>query len=671
MRTLTRFPRPVREIENAWIPLGDGCRLAARIWLPEDAEADPVPAILEYLPYRKRDGTTERDELTHPYFAGHGYACVRVDMRGNGESDGLMADEYLPQEQDDALEVIAWIARQPWCTGALGMIGISWGGFNGLQVAARRPPALKAIITLCSTDDRFADDIHTVGGCQLTDNLAWASTMLAFSSRPPDPALVGERWREMWLHRLEHMPLLIANWLAHQRRDGYWKHGSVGEDFASIECAVYAVGGWADGYSNAIPRLLQGLRCPRKGLTGPWAHKYPHFARPGPQIGFLQEALRWWDQWLKGIDTGIMAEPAYRVWMQESAPPRVHYAERPGRWVAEPGWPSAKIHERRLHLAPGRLVAESGPEATLLLASPQWHGLTAGEWCAHGLGPDLPADQRLDDGAALVFDTLPLAERVEILGAPVIEAEVASDRPNALLVARLSDIAPDGAATLVSFGALNLTHRDSHETPEPLEPGRRYRLRVQLNDCAHAFPPGHRLRLALANAYFPMIWPSPEAATLTLWAGASTFTLPVRPPRAEDEQLAPFPEAEAAPPWRITTFLPGRSERRVERDPARRITTTTVINDTGRYRIEAIDLEVAQSSVQIYEIEDEDPTSARVDIAWTVHRARGDWRIRTESRTVMTCTAEGFRIAATLEAFEGGQRLFSRTWDRQVPRDLV
>src|SRR5712692_3558038 len=256
---VTTFPRTVRVIEHTLIPLKDGTMLAARIWLPDDAEQNPVPAILEYLPYRKRDGTYERDALTHPYLAGHGYAGVRVDIRGCGESSGLLFDEYAKQEQDDGVEVIAWLAAQPWCSGVVGMMGISWGGFNGLQIAARRPPALKAIVTICSTDDRYADDIHFMGGCLLNNNLGWASTMLAYMSRPPDPALVGERWREMWLHRLENQPLLVDLWLRHQTRDAYWKHGSVCEDFAAIQCPVYAVGGWADGYSNAVSRLLAGL----------------------------------------------------------------------------------------------------------------------------------------------------------------------------------------------------------------------------------------------------------------------------------------------------------------------------------------------------------------------------------------------------------------------------
>ncbi|MFZ8942676.1 MAG: CocE/NonD family hydrolase, partial [Gemmobacter sp.] len=258
MKTITEFPRAVRETPDMGIVLADGCRLSARVWMPEDAPAAPVPAILEFLPYRKRDGTTARDALTHPYLAGHGYACLRVDMRGNGDSDGLMEDEYSPQELADACEVIGWIAAQPWCSGRVGMMGISWGGFNALQVAALRPPALKAIITLCSTVDRYADDIHWKGGCLLNENLGWGATMWSYSSRPPDPALRSD-WRAEWLKRLEAEPFLPAVWLGHQRRDAYWQHGSVCEDYAAIEAATLAVGGWGDSYKNAVPQLVQNL----------------------------------------------------------------------------------------------------------------------------------------------------------------------------------------------------------------------------------------------------------------------------------------------------------------------------------------------------------------------------------------------------------------------------
>jgi uncharacterized protein len=671
VEVITRFPRAVREIVNTDIPLSDGTRLAARIWIPEDAEADPVPAILEYLPYRKRDGTSERDALTHPYFAGHGYACVRVDMRGSGESEGLLLDEYLKQEQDDAIEVIDWIAAQPWCTGKLGIIGISWGGFNGLQIAARRPKPLKAIVTIASTDDRYADDIHHMGGCLLNDNLSWASTMFAYMSRPPDPALVGERWRELWMYRLENTPLLIANWLQHQRRDAFWKHGSVCENYADIECAVYAVGGWADGYSNAVPRLLAGLKAPCKGLIGPWAHKYPHFAKPGPAIGFLQECLRWWDHWLKGKDTGIMAEPRYRVWMEDPVKPAAYLPHRPGRWVAEPSWPSKSIRPARLALNPGRLGEQAEPEAQLTLTSAQDTGLYAGAWCPYGLGPDLPADQREEDGNALCFDGPALTETLEILGAPVAELEVAADKPVAMVAVRLCDIHPDGTSERVSYGLLNLTHRESHEHPAPLDPGRRYRVRVQLNDIAHSFKPGHRIRLAVSTSYWPIAFPMPEPVLLTLFTGASMLELPVRPPRREDGELEEFPPAQGAIPLAQTVLRQGGTRLIVERNLATDESIFTRHEDTGTYRIDAIDLTVDQIKTGTYRIKSDDPLSADITIRWTQKLGRGDWQVRTETETRFRATKEEFLIDATLDAFEGDKRVYTHNWDRRIKRDLV
>ena len=463
---VTDFPRAVREIEHTLIPLSDGTKLAARIWLPEDAPQDPVPAILEYLPYRKRDGTYERDALTHPYLAGHGYAAVRVDIRGCGESDGLLFDEYARQEQDDALEVIAWLASQPWCNGAVGMMGISWGGFNGLQVAARRPPALKAIITLCSTDDRYRDDVHFMGGALLTATFGWASFFFGSMCRPPDPVLVGERWRAMWLERLRNIPLFLEPWVRHQRRDAYWKHGSICEDYSAIQCAVYAVGGWTDGYTNTIPRLLAHLRVPRKGLIGPWAHNYPHFAFPGPQIGFLQEALRWWDHWLKGIDTGVMDEPMLRAWMTDSVRPAPYHQELPGRWIAESSWPPPETTMHRLFLTDDGLLPHGGVLTPRDVCSSQTIGKDAGSWCPFGRGSDQAGDQRDDDAGSLLFETAALDDTIEILGAAIVTLDIVCDKAMANLAVRLCDVHPDGASLRVTYGILNLTRRDGTARPE-------------------------------------------------------------------------------------------------------------------------------------------------------------------------------------------------------------
>jgi uncharacterized protein len=673
MRTRTEFPHKVRVIHHAVIPLSDGVELSAMIWLPADAEARPVPAILEYLPYRKRDGTSERDALNHPYFAGHGYACVRVDMRGSGDSEGVLRGEYLREEQDDALEVLRWIAAQPWCTGDIGMIGISWGGFNGLQIAARRPPELKAVVSLCSTDDRYADDIHFMGGCLLVDKLAWGSTMFAINATPPDPALVGDKWRDIWRERLEGSGFWVEDWHRRQRRDELYRHGSICEDYGAVRCPVLLVGGWADGYSNAIFRMLEKLEVPRKGLIGPWAHKYPNFALPGPRIGFLQEALRWWDHWLKGIDTGIMQEPMLRAWMQDPVRPSPHHEERPGRWVAEESWPSPRIEPLRLPLAPHGLERPGAAplEAPLSVASPQTVGLAAGKWCPYGLDADQADDQREEAGGSLVFDTEPLTEPLEMLGAPVLHLRVAADRPNAFVAAVLSEVLPDGAATRLSYGLLNLTHRDGHEDVTPLEPGRPYDVRIRLNECAERIPAGHRLRLAVSSAYWPIVWPSPEPVTLTVTAGASALTLPVRPPRAEDADLRPFEPAENAPALRTVKLRPGDLTIAVTKDlPTGRVTVER-FQDDGLTRIVEIDWAYGSSARRLYAIRPDDPLSAEARIHWTKDFARDGFSVHIDARTHMRVSREHFLITATLDAYEGETRVFSKEWDCRIPRDHV
>ena len=674
MKTRAEFPRAVRRVDGVWVPMPDGCRLAARIWVPTDAEEDPVPAILEAIPYRLNDGTVVRDELRFPYLAGHGYACVRLDLRGSGESDGVLYDEYLLQEQEDVIEAIAWIAAQPWCSGAVGMIGISWGGFLGLQVAARRPPALKAIITLCSTDDRYADDVHYKGGCVLAlDMLHWASCMLMWNARPPDPAIVGGRWRDMWLERMEQSPPFVEAWLSHQRRDVYWRQGSVCEDYSSIECAVYAVGGWSDGYTNAVLRLLFGLPGPRKGLIGPWAHTFPELGVPGPAIGFLQEALRWWDRWLKGIDTGIMGEPMLRAWMQDSVEPLTTYLERPGRWVAEAEWPSPRTAARGWALNPPCNLEEvPGPEQRLEILGLQATGLDAGAWCAEGSPTDWPPDQRAEDGASLSFDSEPLAEPLEILGFPELTLTLSSDCPLALLAVRLCDVAPAGASLAVTRGLLNLTHRESHEEPSPLEPGRRYVVAVHLDAIAHRFPAGHRLRVAVSPTYWPWAWPSPETVALSVFTGGeSRLVLPVRPPRAEDAALEPFEEPEGSAPLAVEVPRAGVTDRVVRRDFASGRAELVFRWDSGGSLCLPNGLETEDDNVATYTIVEGDPLSAQVRVEFTSALGRGDWHTRVETTSTMSAESHVFHVTNALEAYEGDTRVFTKTWTFSVPRDGV
>lgn len=664
----TAFPEVVEIVENLFIPLPDGTRLAAKLWRPASGRH---PAILEYLPYRKHDGTRTRDQGLHMYLAGHGYACLRVDIRGCGESEGVLLDEYSLQEQLDGVDLIAWIAAQDWCDGQVAMIGISWGGFNGLQIAARQPPALKTVIAVGFTDDRYATDVHYIGGCLSKDNWDWSATMVAGMDLPPDPALQGEAWREMWLQRIAANQPWGFIWLEHQRRDDYWRQGSVCEDFAAITVPVYAVSGWADNYSEAVPRLVAGMKAPVRGLIGPWAHSFAQDVTVGPAIGWLQEVIRWCDHWMKGCQTGIMDEPALRVWMQDSVPPKTCYDHRPGRWVAEAEWPSPRIEERVLHPVGGALADQSAP-GLARISSPLWVGIAAGEIGRYGGDADWPPDQREDDGGSLVWVTEPLPERLEIMGAPRLRLRVAADKPLALVAVRLNDVAPDGASSRVTVGLMNLTHHLGHDRPQALTPGKMIEVTVEMDDIAHAFPPGHRIGLALSTSYWPIAWPSPETATLTLDSGATTLVLPVRPPRPEDASLRPFDPPEAAPntPCIAHPVAPGHP-RRVTRDLLSGRITVDFPRWTYDYEMTDIGIRQRSEGFARYQITEGDPLSAEISTRYTVDQIRADGIFSHESTSRMTCDATHFHITAETVIRENGIVLHRRDWQKAIPRDHV
>jgi putative CocE/NonD family hydrolase len=650
--------------QHAWIPLSDGCRLSARLWLPD---ATPAPAILEYIPYRKNDITAPQDESRMAWFAEHGYACLRVDLRGSGDSDGVLLDEYLAQEQEDALEAIAWIAAQDWCDGAVGMIGISWGGFNGLQVAARRPQALRAVISCMSTDDRYADDVHYIGGSLLAETQhSWATSMLVFSTLPPDPTVVGECWREMWLERLSSARPMIEPWLTHQRRDSYWCHGSVCEDYAAISCPVMAVGGWSDGYRDAVLRMLEGLDVPRRGLIGPWSHAYPHDpVAPGPWIGFLQECQRWFDEWLRGIPTGVRDEPMLTAWMQEPAPPATFHTQWQGRWVAEPSWPPT--HAQTLTLALGSdLVLGSVAPGELQICSPQHAGLEGGFWCPFGHPGDWAPDQRGEDEKALCFTSAPMMQRTELLGKPVLRLRLSSDRPLAQVAVRLNAVSPDGSSAVLTHGIANLTHRASPAEPAPLEPGRAYDVTVPLQSLGQAVETGQRLRLALTTCFWPWLWPSPEQATLTVYAGVgSSLELPLS---TAAESAGPAREPQSALPLPHTEHR-SRSGERVLEHAGRVHLLTHIPHD--------FDLELAGgtrvdwSGPDDYTIADCEPLSATIVSRRQVRLTGVGWDAEVNVSSSMHSDEAAFHIETRLSARSAGEDVCAREWRFRIPRDLV
>ncbi|MGW8379246.1 CocE/NonD family hydrolase [Streptomyces sp. ODS28] len=664
IRPADQFPYEVQR-EDVWIPMPDGTRLYARIWRPRTEE--PVPVLLEYLPYRLSDWTAPRDAQRHPWYAGHGYASVRVDVRGQGNSEGRTGDEYDEQELSDGEAVIDWLAAQPWSTGRLGMFGISWGGFNSLQLAARRPEALKAIVTVCSADDRYDNDVHYNGGSVLAvDMHAWASTMLAFFCRPPDPAQVGPAWRDMWLNRLDGVEPLIHTWLDHQTRDDYWKHGSVCEDYSAVQAAVLAVGGWHDPYRDTVLRLVEHLDAPVRGLIGPWSHQYPDRGLPpGPAIGFLQETLRWWDHWLKDEDTGVMREPLLRSWISDSHPPATVYPELPGRWVGDDAWPSPAVTMTSYAL-PGMGAME--------VRSPQHTGVDAGRYFPFGNDSDLPPDQREEDGRSVAFDSAPLEEPVEILGRPRVRLRITCPVRRGQVIARVCDVAPDGASTLVTRGVLNLSSRYGRDRVAEWEPGTTEDVELDLNGIGHAFPPGHRIRLSLSSAYWPWIWPQEGSdAGWFVEPAASALDLPVRDP-AGDAERAPitFEEPEQAEPLgvRYPDNPDARPERRVIRDVAEGTWRLEVDPQYGGTRIYPDGLEFTEDAVETYTIREREAGSARTRSDWTIGLRRPDLGWDVGIRVSSEIATENGEFVTRNEAVcsEGGTEVFRRAWERRIPR---
>jgi predicted acyl esterase len=446
------------------------------------------------------------------------------------------------------------------------------------------------------------------------------------------------------------------------------------EDYSAIQVPVLAVGGWLDGYRNAIPRLLTGLSVPRRAIIGPWAHAYPHLATPGPGFDFLAEVVRWFDHWLKDDQNGAMDEPMLRAWMAEDIPAKPFYPIAPGRWVAEDAWPPSRIRPERWALDGTRLTLEEAERAgePRTWATPDTTGLTGGEWCPYGTGgkgPEFPGDQREDDACSLAWDSAPLDERLEILGAPVVELELAVDRPSAMVAVRLCDVRDDGTSTRVSFGVLNLTHRAGHAEPHPMVPGERTTVRVQLNDTAYAFLAGHRLRVAVSTAYWPMVWPSPERVLLTVHGGH--LDLPVRPARPEDAALRDLGEPTWGPEAKTTQLRPGRWDRRIVPDVLTGTTTVTNVVEGPLVRQDRIDRALAVSGFDESSIVEGDPSSARSTSRRAFEIVRDGSTIRVAADVTLACTVDDFVLDVAMAADEDDAQVWSREWHATIPRECV
>lgn len=648
-------------IEEQWIPMYDGVRLAVNLFAPEGVKpGEQFPALLEYLPYRKDDWSAQRDVGLHSYFVRRGYVVARVDIRGTGRSEGQTPDrEYSEQEQQDGMEVIAWLARQSWSNGNVGMLGISWGGFNSIQMAMRRPPALKAIIAVCATDELFHDDIHYIDGMMHVDEFELSMDLQSAITRAPDFPLDEDTLRK----RFDNPPWFLL--YLHQQRDGaFWRRTSLDSSYSSIQIPVFLIGGFLDGYRDSIPRMLTHIKAPVKALIGPWNHTFPHDAEPGPEIEWRAEAVRWWDHWLKARKNGIMQEPRVEVYMRHWYPPDPKLKEVPGEWRAEQSWPPAGQQSKTFYMTSAHgLSANPISAARHELKYVPSIGVEAGFWWG-----DLTSDQRPSDAFSLVYDSPPLKTATAILGLPEALLEASASAPLADWFVRLSDVAPDGTATLITGGGLSGAQRDSAE-PSDLEPDRMYSLRIPLHFTSWVFPARHKMRVAISNSLWPMIWPTPYAVTTSLQLGGldgSKIILPVVPLDAPSRPAFPKPAEAPKLAGIISSGETWPGTWKIERDAIRQATTIYWSGDGSTQfpwgkenNHEKITYHVADADSAVSSVDGE--ASTEVDLSNLTLR----WQVFLS----VSSDQKNFYYKFTRQLWNDGQLIREKSWHDTIQRD--
>ena len=650
-------------LEKTLIRMKDGVRLAVTLYMPADLKpAERCPALLEYLPYRKDDDEAARDYGTHTYFARRGYVSARVDIRGFGASEGTPPDrEYSGQEQQDAEEVIAWLAHQSWSNGKVGMLGISWGGFNSIQMALRKPPALKAILAVAATEELFKEDVHYMDGVFHVDE--FELTMDLDQGRPGAPdfsleeSVVGPRMDS---------PPWSLNYMKHQRDGAFWRAPL--RPIETLAVPAFLIGGMQDGYRDSIPRMLEKVKAPLKAWIGPWNHGFPNDSDYGPRYEWRDQAVRWFDYWLKGRNTGVLEDPRVVIYQQHWHPPQSRSQDVPGEWRAET-WPPAGVTPMTWYLRPEhRLDPEQPGDAGIdQLRYVPSAGVEAGFWWG-----ELLTDQRPVDAFSLTYDSQTLSDEVAILGLPHVSLRVSAEAPLADWFVRLSDVAPDGQVTMVTGAGINGAQRDSMSKPQDLLPGRVYPLSLDLHLASWVFPKGHRIRIALSNALWPMNWPTPYPMTTSVMLGgdaASRVILPRVPVHGPAAPAFAAPEPVEEPPG-ITGIGGGGAawpgEWTVLRDEARQRSTviwkgsTAVSYPWGRFD---------HTEKLTYDADDAHPDIARVQGDSEYIQAVNDHVLTWRGRLDVSSDAQTFFYKYTRTLLRDGALIRTRTWEEPIPRD--
>jgi predicted acyl esterase len=650
------------EIIRDWLIMEDGVRLSATLFKPIARQVDEkFPVLFEFLPYRKDDSFYLRDYPLYSYFARRGYVMVKVDIRGTGSSEGMVPPrEYSEIEMEDAVACIRQLAQAAWSNGNVGMWGISWGGFNAIQVAMRCPPELKAILAMDATDDLYHDDIHFIDGAFHIDQYELSIDTDLGLPRWPDYIFDEAYFR----NRFNAYPWFLT--YINQQKDGeFWHRNSLRWNYPAIQIPAYLIGGLLDGYRDSIPRILENMDVPMKAVIGPWPHAWPDNGVPGPNYEWRHEAVRWWDYWLKGKDTGIMEEPRFAVYVRDSHLPDVHMQMTPGHWRYEE-WPIQRTEWMALYPGKNHLMRLSPGESLVdRLRYVPSSGIAALYWWGDPTG-----DMRKEDAESLVYDSEKLGDSVEIIGFPRVRLRVSSDAKLAHWIVRLEDVHPDGSVSLVTGGLLNGAQRNSRLFPEYLTPGEVYELEFPLHFTTWTFRPGHRIRLAVSNALFPMIWPTPYPMTTQLFMGRDTTSLelPVIPfaQRPIPNFFPPEPREER--PDARPMESPGWPYKHTVTRDLDRSTTTVELEAEKRWEIQGRRYTAIEKVA--YQTNDLNPAESNFF-------GEGGYIIQLENRILelkflvsVVSDEENFNVKIVRQIFEEKKLIRERRWEASLPRDF-
>lgn len=666
----------------------DGTLLSVKLWLPDPQSPDErFPAILEMIPYRKDDWRFIADEQRMSYLAQRGYVCCRLDVRGTGSSLGIAYDEYTTAETQDGYDVVEWLATQPWSNGNVGMWGISWGGFAAIQVAMLQPPHLKAIVPMYATDDCYTDDVHYIGGCMVVSEFAqYAASQIGMNALPPMPCHFSDDWQRLWRERLEQTPPWILTWLRHQTDGDYWRRGSLAPHYDRIQCALYQIAGWHDGYVDSALRMHYLCSAPRKTLIGPWVHTPPDSAAPGPNLDWLHEMVRFFDYWLKGIDNDVMAEPTLVVFRREYTTPGAFVQELAGDWVGVGGigsWEGGEVRGKAPHLPTSpspylelfltttNLTPHPSPlENSLSYPHRPTLGTQSSLCWGGGAGPNgLGRDLRPDEALSLTFTSEPLTEAIDLLGFPEVLLYLQCSAPVAHVVVRLTDVAPDGTSAQVSAGVLNLTHRHSHAEPEAIDPDEIMAVQLKLRATCYRFAPGHRIRVSVASAYWPVIWPSPYPGTNQLHCGATTPSQ-IRLPLLTRQATMQPPAMKATAPdlIEVGSYQPVEPVWQMTED---------VIAGTRHVHIYDGDEQWLPNGDRIFTAErlqmrvsEQNPADVRFSSAVVYRLQTGNHQISVQADMVIQSNETHFHTDIALQVWLDEKPFFERNWRESIERQL-